>query len=364
MSISFGQDYDDPWTLRPGMPGEAHSQPEAPALRIETIESVEPLDTQLGVFPKRTVPDSLFDALFGQPDPSPTEIEAAGGDASAVPSMQTFALLDAAKVMNLPELLEDSGLEHRCLFKGDAYDEMKDVAPWVVRLEENNSFTRNLFTRSDAPWHLWDNEPGIYVRSRENLDCMWRHFRKFTRVRDESGKWYYFRFWEPEYASRYFLVISNDFPKKASAWFTVNHVSTSRIGIRCGREFTVFSPSNTTQDQDGSNCTFCYGQPERDAHQWVKRRHFMTKLNRHLTNSSERFALLEESKRHQFSRHLVKEAEKNGITIERAVADYAMASILLWQDIGRLPEGQEMLASNFNQVDKGKGLLRIAVSRK
>ncbi|RCW77727.1 DUF4123 domain-containing protein, partial [Paracoccus lutimaris] len=38
--------------------------------------------------------------------------------------------------------------------------------------------------------------PGIYVRAHGTLDDMWRHFRKFTRVQDESGKWYYFRFWE------------------------------------------------------------------------------------------------------------------------------------------------------------------------
>ncbi len=197
MSISFGQNYDDPWTLRTGIPGEAHSEPAAPALRIEIIEGVEPLDPQLGVFPKRTVPDTLYDALFGQADSSPAEVEVAGGDASAARSMQTFAILDAAKIMNLPELLEDSGLEHRCLFKGGAFDELNEVAPWVVRLQEDSSFTRNLFTRSDAPWHLWDREPGIYIRSRRDLDEMWRHFRKFTRVKDETGKWFFQRFWEP-----------------------------------------------------------------------------------------------------------------------------------------------------------------------
>lgn len=29
-----------------------------------------------------------------------------------------------------------------------------------------------------------------------SLDDMWRHFRKFTRIQDEDGKWFYFRFWE------------------------------------------------------------------------------------------------------------------------------------------------------------------------
>lgn len=196
VSISINRDYDNPWDLRPDMSGEAWSEPAVPALRIEIIEGVEPLDTQLGVFPKRTVPDALYDAMFGQPDPTAAEIEAAGGDAKAVSPLLTFAILDAAKLTNLPELLDRSDLDHRCLFKGAAYNELKNVAPWIVRLEEDNTFTRNLFTRSDAHWHLWGKEPGIYVRARGSLEAMWKHFRKFTRVQSPAGKWYYLRFWD------------------------------------------------------------------------------------------------------------------------------------------------------------------------
>lgn len=193
MSIPPDQDSDDPWTQLPGTAAAVQPEPARPALQIETIEGVEPLDAQIGAFPKKTVPDALHDALFGQPEPTAAEIEAAGGDPAAVPPMQTYAILDAAKLTNLPELLERSGLEYRCLFKGDAYDELKNVAPWIVRLEEGKAFTRNLFTRSDAHWHLWDKEPGIYVRSRGTLDAMWRHFRKFTRVQDEDGNWAFLR---------------------------------------------------------------------------------------------------------------------------------------------------------------------------
>ncbi len=143
-------------------------EPKAPTVRIKVFEGIGPLGPQLGVFPKKAVPDAILDALFVQAEA--TETGEAGGNGAAIPAMQTYAILDAAKIPNLPELLERSGLEHRCLFKGAAYDEMRDAAPWIVLLEENNSFTRNLFNRSDAPWHLWDHEPGIYVRSRESLD--------------------------------------------------------------------------------------------------------------------------------------------------------------------------------------------------
>ena len=47
-------------------------------------------------------------------------------------TVRTYAILDAAKAPGLPELLAASELEHRCLFKGDTYEELKDVAPWIV----------------------------------------------------------------------------------------------------------------------------------------------------------------------------------------------------------------------------------------
>lgn len=156
-------------------------------LTLEVIPDVVPFGDQFDVEKSKTVPDALFSPLFGQPDSQDTLVR-----------MRTFALLDAVKVPALPEMLEASGLEHCCLFKGVAYDELKDVAPWLVRLEEGNSFSRNLFTRSDAPWHLWDSEPGMYLRSRGTLDQLWQHLRKFTRLRDEAGKWFYFRFWETD----------------------------------------------------------------------------------------------------------------------------------------------------------------------
>ena len=181
----------DYWTQQTIAPIE----PPKSFLNIETIEGVEPLDDQFAVEHRKTVPEALYDLLFSQSVPTAGEITGYGS-LEAVPPMKTFAILDAARVTNLAETLETSGLEHRCLFAGDAYDDLKEAAPWIVQLEDGNTFTRNLFTRSDALWHMWDQEPGIYIRSRGLLNDLWKHFRKFTRIRDERGKWFYFRFWE------------------------------------------------------------------------------------------------------------------------------------------------------------------------
>ncbi|WP_208349237.1 DUF4123 domain-containing protein [Pseudaestuariivita rosea] len=155
-------------------------------LEIQTFDNVPPLDDQFGVDPKTTAPDALYDSLFGQAEDQPPR--------------QTYALLDAAKITMLPDMLEQSDLHYRCLFKGKAFDDLKTAAPWIVKLEDGNSFTRNLFTYdadNPAPWYLWDKNPGIYIRSTASLDDLWAHFRKFTKTHDGRDKWYYLRLYDP-----------------------------------------------------------------------------------------------------------------------------------------------------------------------
>ncbi len=205
---------DDPWIVGLETPPPRRSEDsKESALAVDMIDGIKPLDDQFGVEQKATVPEALRDYLFGELEPTTAELSAAGGDATRIPSTGTYAILDAAKVVNLPELLESSGLEHRCLFKGKAFEELKDAAPWIVRLEESNGLTRNLFTQGDAPWHLWSAEPGIYIRSRAPLDDIWRHLRKFTKLRDSAGRWVYFRFWEPDTIQAYLSVTLKGLPE-------------------------------------------------------------------------------------------------------------------------------------------------------
>lgn len=210
---------DDPWALLAKQTFVA----EAPVdtVSVQTVENVKPLDLQLGVWPQKTVPETLYDVLFKQPAPTEAEIKAAGGDPAAVPLMQTYAVLDAGKVFGLTALLESSDLEHRCLFVGDAYDDLKDVAPWLVALKDGNAFTRNLFTKGEAPWHMWSASPGIYLRARQPIDAVWRHLRGFTRLQDEAGNWFLFRFWEPLSAHTHFKTLSSDQARFAQ-WFRLN----------------------------------------------------------------------------------------------------------------------------------------------
>lgn len=194
--MTASNDQFDPWQDLPTHPKMGGTSLPIHALDFVTIRDVAPLDAQIGVSPKKTVPDALRDTIFGQPEPAIAEIKAAGGDATDLPLMQTYALLDAAKIMHLAERLKASGLEHRCLYQGDAADNHSDAAPWLVRLEDGNAFTRSLFSAAETPENLWWSDPGLFIRSRRGLDDLRNHLRKFTRLQDEQDKWFYFRFWE------------------------------------------------------------------------------------------------------------------------------------------------------------------------
>jgi Domain of unknown function (DUF4123) len=221
------------------------------ALIVQTIDDVEPLGDQLGIMAKQNVPDALMDVLFGQPDPTPAEIAAAGGDAAAVPPLQTYAILDAAKIKGLPETITGWGLENRCLYQGQAFDRLSDVAPWIVRLTPDSSFTRHLFTQGEARWHLWDAEAGIFLRSRGTIDQLWKHFRKFTVLRNDEGDTRYFRFYDPRAAAMYFGGIA-DWPERVAQFFQpqTDFAVQAIIAVPSDTPASVFIPAPDAKNPD------------------------------------------------------------------------------------------------------------------
>jgi hypothetical protein len=168
--------------------------------KVTTLDGIKPLTVERTGQPSLEQLGPLHSELFGTVDQA---------DVPTDDVVKTYALLDAARVMNLPETLQDSGLRHQCLFKGDAFDNMNSVAPWLVELEAESSFTRNLFTKSDSPWHLWDDEPGIFVRTSVPFDTLYQHFRKFTMLQDDADSTYYFRFWEPDWAVDLLILLDD-----------------------------------------------------------------------------------------------------------------------------------------------------------
>ena len=203
---------------------EFEDSPSNYALNLDEIRNIVPLSPHQRSKARAEIPDLLAGALFGAPDGM------AASSPGSSPEIATYAILDAAKITMLPDILEASGLEHRCLFTGNAGRELGSVAPWMVKLERESDFTRDLLTHSDAPRHYWGNEAGIFVRSACDLNETWRHFRKFTRLQDEDGKWLFFRFWEPLPVAAYMRSLAFR-PSEAGQWFGAGTVGSILVPL-------------------------------------------------------------------------------------------------------------------------------------
>lgn len=270
------------------------------------IDCIEPLDVQLGVDAPKLVPDALSDRLFG---PSQAPI---------------YAILDAAKVAHLPEELANSGLHHRCLFKDQAFDDYKDVAPWLVRLEADHLFTRNLFTQSDAPWHLWGKAPGIFVQSSSPFDAIWAHFRKFTKVRNGQGKWFYFRFWEPDFVAG--LLERGD----AETTARVRAIGAIMTCDATAARLTIFPQS--VRDDTAPKTAFTLQDADIRALEDVSTRRFARRLSAWIISRYEGApsAAEMESVAYQGIRQA---QDVLGLRDEKSLADYVAASWLLGQPV-------------------------------
>ena len=225
--------------------GAAGKGGKGPVLDIATVAGIEPLGDQRGIHDKVCVPEALMEILFGQPEPTRAEIAAAGGDASAVAPMGTFAIVDAAKLKGIALTIGGYGLEHQCLYQGTAYEELRDVAPWIVQLKPDSTFTRNLFTQGDARWHLWDAKAAIFLRSRGSVDALAKHFRKFTQPQLEGGERLFFRFYDPTAAADYFAGIA-EWPERVAQFFQprTGHAVQAIIAIPTGSvDAQVFMPA-------------------------------------------------------------------------------------------------------------------------
>lgn len=170
--------------------GEAKTPEDATCLGVYSLQNLAPLDDQFGVWPKVTVPKALEPILFAD----------SSEEHFARTSMKTYALLDAAKIDGLIETLENSNLEHVCLFKGKALETAGHLGPWLVCLDKNDKFTQRLFTDSKQQWDLWNKRPGIFIRSTYGLQELCDHFRHFTYVENAAGRRLIFRFWDTECA--------------------------------------------------------------------------------------------------------------------------------------------------------------------
>lgn len=101
------------------------------------------------------------------------------------------AVLDGARDRRIYDRVYQCSLEKSCLFAGTLPPEVEVNAPYLVRLDPDEPFTRYLIE------HGWGRNWGIFLRADRSFEQIRKHLRQILRVRDESGRTLLFRYYDP-----------------------------------------------------------------------------------------------------------------------------------------------------------------------
>ncbi len=111
----------------------------------------------------------------------------------ADPDLVLWAVLDGASTPQLLDAIFEHGVEHACLYSGELEPDMAEVAPYVVRIEPDEPFTRWLLSQG------WGQSWGIFAATTAATDLrlLRRHLRGLLTVYSPEGAPLYFRYYDP-----------------------------------------------------------------------------------------------------------------------------------------------------------------------
>ncbi len=107
-------------------------------------------------------------------------------------------MLDAARIMGLPEILSGSGLARACLFGGKAAMDYADAALYLAHFRADHWLTTQLLDPEEPGPLGWRAEIGLFLLSPLSLRGLRGHLRKFTMVQNSKRvRRLYFGFHDP-----------------------------------------------------------------------------------------------------------------------------------------------------------------------
>ena len=244
-------------------------------LLCHQINHVELLDRQFERHPKIFAPDEIFKLLFPNtpipPDmtqlgwsenhqepvfPSPVWDEntlkkdiALFGE--PLPELKCYFILDA----NKHKLLEPESFHCRIenLFQGEFAEITKEIGPYLVEVipypdYKAESELMGLFSDEGAMTRFnWHEELGIFIHSRYDFDTVLHHLRHFPVMKDENGKWFFFRFYDPKVLRNYLDVIATS-PEKLNKFFGYEKRIIHAFGSGIGDSFYYYQIKALPED--------------------------------------------------------------------------------------------------------------------
>ena len=113
------------------------------------------------------------------------------------PPLRAYALLDASQSSDIPICLEGFSNPARCLFDGEAFENLAEVAPWLVELTRHSDVWDWLI--EEGYGRNW----GIIIHSRLELPRLKTQLKKLLSIEDEDNEEYYFKYYRPQHFNNY-----------------------------------------------------------------------------------------------------------------------------------------------------------------
>ena len=244
-------------------------------LLCHQINNVKLLDRQFGHHPKVFAPDEIFKLLFPN-TPTPPNMTQLGWSENhqeplfpspvwdentlkkdialfgePLPELKCYFILDA----NKHKLLEPETFHCRIenLFQGEFAEITKEIGPYLVEVipypdYKAESELMGLFSDEGAMTRVnWHEELGIFIHSRYDFDTVLRHLRHFPVMKDENGKWFFFRFYDPKVLRNYLDVIATS-PEKLNKFFGYEKRIIHAFGSGIGDSFYYYQIKALPED--------------------------------------------------------------------------------------------------------------------
>ena len=244
-------------------------------LLCHQINNVKLLDRQFGRHPKIFAPDEIFKLLFPN-TPTPPNITQLGWSENhqepvfplpvwdentlkkdialfgePLPELKCYFILDANKHKFLKPESFHCRIEN--LFQGEFAEITKEIGPYLVEVipypdYKAESELMGLFSDEGAMTRFnWHEELGIFIHSRYDFDTVLHHLRHFPVMKDENGKWFFFRFYDPKVLRNYLDVIATS-PEKLNKFFGYEKRIIHAFGSGIGDSFYYYQIKALPED--------------------------------------------------------------------------------------------------------------------
>lgn len=316
-------------------------------LLCHQINNVKLLDRQFERHPKIFAPDEIFKLLFPN-TPIPPNMTQLGWSENhqepvfplpvwdentlkkdialfgePLPELKCYFILDANKHKFLKPESFHCRIEN--LFQGEFAEITKEIGPYLVEVipypdYKAESELMGLFSDEGAMTRFnWHEELGIFIHSRYDFDTVLHHLRHFPVMKDENGKWFFFRFYDPKVLRNYLDVIATS-PEKLNKFFGYEKRIIHAFGSGIGDSFYYYQIKALPEDTRNIPIILT----DFEIKGFKKSKWLETRENLMEYALQEYPQLYSEKNKHELCQNL-EEGYKKGYTYEISILQYALA---------------------------------------